>query len=109
MSFVVASSRLDELLSTLGRLTVPFDELPPGLTAINPRLHGDPVLVGAVNGLSYLIDVAGTAYSETDLGAIPRGPTGVPVGTFVAALAGFVEVTVGGVVSTGTTGWFMSC
>ena len=35
--------------------------------------------------------------------------TSVPVGTFVAALAGFVEVTVGGVVSTGTTGWFMSC
>lgn len=29
------------------------------------------------------VDIAGTAYSETDLGAIPRGPTGVPVGMFV--------------------------
>ncbi|MCA0376249.1 MAG: leucyl aminopeptidase [Gemmatimonadetes bacterium] len=29
------------------------------------------------------LDVAGTAYSQTDLGWIPRGPTGTPVGTFV--------------------------
>jgi leucyl aminopeptidase len=29
------------------------------------------------------LDVAGTAYSETDLVAIPKGPTGVPVGMFV--------------------------
>lgn len=29
------------------------------------------------------LDVAGTAYSETDLVAIPRGPTGTPMGTFV--------------------------
>jgi leucyl aminopeptidase len=29
------------------------------------------------------LDIAGTAYSEVDLVAIPRGPTGVPVGTFV--------------------------
>jgi hypothetical protein len=64
MSVVVASSRLDQLLSTLGRLTTPFAELPPGLTAINVRLHGDPVLVGEVNGLSYLIEYAGTAFSE---------------------------------------------
>jgi leucyl aminopeptidase len=32
------------------------------------------------------LDVAGTAYSETDLGFIPKGPTGVPVGTFVQFL-----------------------
>jgi leucyl aminopeptidase len=32
------------------------------------------------------LDVAGTAYSETDLGFIPKGPTGVPVGTFVEFL-----------------------
>jgi leucyl aminopeptidase len=32
------------------------------------------------------LDVAGTAYSETDLGFIPRGPTGIPVGTFVEFL-----------------------
>jgi leucyl aminopeptidase len=29
------------------------------------------------------LDVAGTAYTESDLGTVPRGPTGVPVGTFV--------------------------
>ncbi len=29
------------------------------------------------------LDIAGTAYTESDLGTIPRGPTGVPVGTFV--------------------------
>ena len=29
------------------------------------------------------LDIAGTAYSESDLGMIPAGPTGVPVGTFV--------------------------
>jgi leucyl aminopeptidase len=29
------------------------------------------------------LDVAGTAYSQADLGWIPRGPTGTPVGTFV--------------------------
>src|SRR5687768_17408569 len=29
------------------------------------------------------MDIAGTAYSESDLVALPKGPTGVPVGTFV--------------------------
>jgi leucyl aminopeptidase len=29
------------------------------------------------------LDIAGTAYSENDLVAIPKGPTGVPVGMFV--------------------------
>ncbi|MGH3055392.1 MAG: leucyl aminopeptidase, partial [Gaiellaceae bacterium] len=29
------------------------------------------------------LDIAGTAYSETDLTWLPKGPTGVPVGTFV--------------------------
>jgi leucyl aminopeptidase len=29
------------------------------------------------------LDIAGTAYTESDLGTVPRGPTGVPVGTFV--------------------------
>jgi leucyl aminopeptidase len=29
------------------------------------------------------LDIAGTAYSEVDLVAIPRGPTGTPAGTFV--------------------------
>jgi len=34
------------------------------------------------------LDVAGTAYSETDLGSIGRGPTGVPVRTFVEFVRG---------------------
>src|SRR6185503_10026368 len=29
------------------------------------------------------LDIAGTAYSETDLVTIPKGPTGVPTGTFI--------------------------
>ncbi len=34
------------------------------------------------------LDVAGTAFSETDLGIIPAGPTGVPVGIFVELVRG---------------------
>jgi leucyl aminopeptidase len=34
------------------------------------------------------LDVAGTAYTEADLGTVPRGPTGVPVGTFVELVRG---------------------
>jgi leucyl aminopeptidase len=34
------------------------------------------------------LDVAGTAYSETDLVALPKGPTGTPVGTFVEFVRG---------------------
>ncbi len=34
------------------------------------------------------LDVAGTAYSEGDLTFIPKGPTGVPVGTFVHFVRG---------------------
>ena len=34
------------------------------------------------------LDIAGTAYTETDLGTVPRGPTGVPVGTFVEFVRG---------------------
>jgi leucyl aminopeptidase len=34
------------------------------------------------------LDIAGTAYSEADLVAIPRGPTGVPTGTFVEFVRG---------------------
>ena len=37
-----------------------------------------------VDGFPFVhLDVAGTAYSQSDLGWIPRGPTGTPVGTFV--------------------------
>ena len=34
------------------------------------------------------LDIAGTAYSESDLVAIPRGPTGVPTGIFVEFVRG---------------------
>jgi len=34
------------------------------------------------------LDIAGTAYSENDLVAIPRGPTGTPVRTFVEFVRG---------------------
>ncbi|MEO7964935.1 MAG: leucyl aminopeptidase [Gemmatimonadaceae bacterium] len=34
------------------------------------------------------LDVAGTAYSESDLVIIPKGPTGVPTGTFVEFVRG---------------------
>jgi leucyl aminopeptidase len=37
------------------------------------------------------LDIAGTAYSETDLVVLPRGPTGVPVGTFVEFVRGRVS------------------
>jgi leucyl aminopeptidase len=37
------------------------------------------------------MDIAGTAYSENDLGFLPRGPTGVPVGTFVQLVRGRVS------------------
>jgi leucyl aminopeptidase len=37
------------------------------------------------------LDVAGTAYSQTDLGWIPRGPTGTPVGIFVHFVRGRVR------------------
>jgi leucyl aminopeptidase len=34
------------------------------------------------------LDIAGTAYSETDLVSLPKGPTGVPVATFVEFVRG---------------------
>jgi len=34
------------------------------------------------------LDIAGTAYTETDLGMVGRGPTGVPVRTFVEFVRG---------------------
>jgi leucyl aminopeptidase len=34
------------------------------------------------------LDVAGTAYTESDIVTVPRGPTGVPVGTFVEFVRG---------------------
>jgi leucyl aminopeptidase len=37
------------------------------------------------------MDIAGTAYTEVDLVALPRGPTGVPVRTFVEFVRGRVR------------------
>ncbi len=37
------------------------------------------------------LDIAGTAYSETDLVTIPKGPTGVPMGTFIEFVRGRVR------------------
>ena len=37
------------------------------------------------------LDIAGTAYSELDLGTIPKGPTGTPTGTFVEFVRGRVS------------------
>ncbi|MEO5588067.1 MAG: leucyl aminopeptidase [Gemmatimonadaceae bacterium] len=34
------------------------------------------------------LDIAGTAYSEADLVALPQGPTGVPTGTFIEFVRG---------------------
>jgi leucyl aminopeptidase len=34
------------------------------------------------------LDIAGTAYSEADLVTIPKGPTGVPTGTFIEFIRG---------------------
>jgi len=34
------------------------------------------------------LDIAGTAYSETDLVALPKGPTGVPTATFIEFVRG---------------------
>jgi leucyl aminopeptidase len=34
------------------------------------------------------LDIAGTAYSDADLVAIPKGPTGIPTGTFVEFVRG---------------------
>jgi leucyl aminopeptidase len=41
------------------------------------------------NGYPWIhLDIAGTAYSEVDLTVLPKGPTGVPVGTFVEFVRG---------------------
>ena len=37
------------------------------------------------------LDVAGTAYSDADLVALPKGPTGVPTGTFIEFVRGRVS------------------
>ena len=37
------------------------------------------------------LDIAGTGYSESDLVTIPKGPTGVPLGTFIEFIRGRVR------------------
>ncbi len=42
-----------------------------------------------VDGFPWVhLDIAGTAYTQSDLGWIGRGPTGIPVGTFVEIVRG---------------------
>jgi leucyl aminopeptidase len=42
-----------------------------------------------VDGVPWVhLDIAGTAYSESDLVSLPKGPTGTPVGTFVEFVRG---------------------
>jgi hypothetical protein len=60
---VLAQCPLEELLAVIGRLTAPFTELPAGQDTFNPHVDGEPVLVGAVNGLSYLSEGAGTVFA----------------------------------------------
>jgi hypothetical protein len=60
---VVARSPLAALLSAIGRLTSPFHDVPPGQESINPRIDGEPILVGEVNGLSYLCEDHGTVFA----------------------------------------------
>jgi hypothetical protein len=62
-TMVVAQCRLDLLLSLIGRLTVPFRELPPGQDAVNPHVDGEPVLVGEINGWAYLCENAATVFA----------------------------------------------
>jgi leucyl aminopeptidase len=37
------------------------------------------------------LDIAGTAYSDSDLVALPKGPTGVPTGTFIEFVRGRIS------------------
>jgi hypothetical protein len=59
---VVAQAQPEEVIEAIGRLTVPFAELPPGRDTLL-REDGDPVLVGAVNGLTYLSEEHGTVFA----------------------------------------------
>jgi len=60
---VVAQCQLDRLLSEIGRVTLPFKEVPPDQETINPRVDGWPLLAGEVNGLSYLCEDHGTVFA----------------------------------------------
>jgi hypothetical protein len=60
---VVARSPLNGLLSAISRLTSPFHEVPPGQESINRHIDGEPILVGEVNGLSYLCEDHATVFA----------------------------------------------
>jgi hypothetical protein len=59
---VIAEGRPEQVLEVIGRLTVPFAELPPGRDTLR-REDGDPVLVGTVNDLTYLSEEHGTVFA----------------------------------------------
>jgi hypothetical protein len=60
---VVASLHLDDLLSTMARLTTPFAELAQGQESIDPQKDGEPVLIGQVGSLSYMLEYGGTTFA----------------------------------------------
>jgi hypothetical protein len=64
MFYVVASSPLDLLVECLGRLTVPFRELPEEQTAVNPRIDGYLLVAGEDNKLAYFIEDHGTIFAS---------------------------------------------
>jgi hypothetical protein len=64
MFYVVASSPLDQLVGCLGRLTVPFRELPAEQTAVNIDVEGYPLVVGEDNKLAYFIEDHGTFFAS---------------------------------------------
>jgi hypothetical protein len=60
---VVAQSSANELVGAIGRLAAPFAELAPGQDTYNRLVDGEPVLVGEINGLSYMLERSGTVFA----------------------------------------------
>jgi hypothetical protein len=99
---VIATCPLDDLLAAIGRLTVPFTELPPGTESIDRTADGCPVYVGEVNRLAYLVEPDRTliaycwgflARVSREVNALVIGATYEPAedhGEFFAADAGQV-------------------
>ena len=81
-----AGRELDELIAVrvMGWETDGLRFWPPG----TPEAFTDPAaalfLQEFAVGYPWVhLDIAGTAYSESNLATVPAGPTGIPVGTFV--------------------------
>ena len=87
MNCVVTSSGLTQLLDCLGRMSVPFQDLPPGQTSVNALADGYPVLVGEVNDLAYLVEDGGTAFGMCwgILARVARDLEALVIGTVYSA------------------------